>query len=100
MNVQATALVHVYSDGSVLITHGGVEMGQGLHTKMVQIASRALDIPAEKVSYSPLCFCSHRFFQILISETSTSLVANASPTAASASSDLYGGAVLHACLQV
>jgi xanthine dehydrogenase/oxidase len=42
---QAGALVHVYKDGSVLLTHGGTEMGQGLHTKMLQVASRALNIP-------------------------------------------------------
>lgn len=37
---QAGALVHVYTDGSVLVTHGGTEMGQGLHTKMVQVSSQ------------------------------------------------------------
>ena len=72
------ALLHVYTDGSVLLTHGGMEMGQGLHTKMVQVCSRCLGIPVDAVH---------------ISETSTNTVANASATAASASSDLYGMAV-------
>ncbi|KAL4623910.1 xanthine dehydrogenase/oxidase isoform X1 [Arapaima gigas] len=79
---QAGALVHVYTDGSVLLTHGGTEMGQGLHTKMVQVASKALGIPCSKVH---------------ISETSTNTVPNTSPTAASASSDLNGMAVYNAC---
>ncbi|XP_046887432.1 xanthine dehydrogenase/oxidase [Hypomesus transpacificus] len=79
---QAGALIHVYTDGSVLLTHGGTEMGQGLHTKMVQVASRALGIPSSKIH---------------ISETSTSTVPNTSPTAASASSDLNGAAVHNAC---
>ncbi|ELU12941.1 hypothetical protein CAPTEDRAFT_198744 [Capitella teleta] len=79
---QAGALVHVYTDGSVLLTHGGTEMGQGLHTKMVQVASRALGVPIERVH---------------ISETSTATVPNTSATAASASSDLNGMAVLRAC---
>uniref|UniRef100_A0A3B3VEH9 xanthine dehydrogenase n=1 Tax=Poecilia latipinna TaxID=48699 RepID=A0A3B3VEH9_9TELE len=74
---QAGALVHIYRDGSVLLTHGGTEMGQGLHTKMVQVASRILGIPCSK---------------IFISETSTNTVANTSATAASASSDLNGNA--------
>ncbi|XP_041418512.1 xanthine dehydrogenase/oxidase isoform X1 [Xenopus laevis] len=79
---QAGALVHVYTDGSVLLTHGGTEMGQGLHTKMVQVASKALGIPTSK---------------IFISETSTNTVPNTSPTAASVSSDLNGMAILNAC---
>uniref|UniRef100_A0A3B5LT49 Xanthine dehydrogenase n=1 Tax=Xiphophorus couchianus TaxID=32473 RepID=A0A3B5LT49_9TELE len=79
---QAGALVHIYRDGSVLLTHGGTEMGQGLHTKMVQVASRVLGIPCSKV---------------FISETSTNTVANTSPTAASASTDLNGAAVQNAC---
>ncbi|KAI8867184.1 xanthine dehydrogenase, partial [Ramicandelaber brevisporus] len=82
---QAGALVHIYTDGSVLLTHGGTEMGQGLHTKMSQIAAETLDIPLEKV---------------YISETSTNTVANTSPTAASASSDLNGYAVVDACTQL
>uniref|UniRef100_A0A667GIK6 xanthine dehydrogenase n=1 Tax=Lynx canadensis TaxID=61383 RepID=A0A667GIK6_LYNCA len=79
---QAGALVHVYTDGSVLLTHGGTEMGQGLHTKMVQVASRTLKIPTSK---------------IYISETSTNTVPNTSPTAASVSTDLNGQAVYEAC---
>ncbi|XP_061540250.1 xanthine dehydrogenase/oxidase isoform X1 [Phycodurus eques] len=79
---QAGALVHIYTDGSVLLTHGGTEMGQGLHTKMVQVASRVLGVPCSKIH---------------ISETSTQTVPNTSPTAASASSDLNGAAVKNAC---
>ncbi|ORY03263.1 xanthine dehydrogenase [Basidiobolus meristosporus CBS 931.73] len=82
---QAGALVHIYTDGSVLLTHGGIEMGQGIHTKMAQIAAEALDVPLEKV---------------FISETATNTVANTSPTAASAGSDLNGQAVKAACDQV
>ena len=75
----------MYTDGSVLVTHGGVEMGQGLHTKMVQVCARALGIPPDKVH---------------ISEMATNTVANASPTAASVSSDLYGMAIKKACEQI
>ncbi|XP_062098916.1 xanthine dehydrogenase 1-like [Humulus lupulus] len=82
---QAGALVHVYTDGSVLVTHGGVEMGQGLHTKVAQIAASAFNIPLSSV---------------FISETSTDKVPNSSPTAASASSDMYGAAVLDACEKI
>ncbi|XP_076807856.1 xanthine dehydrogenase/oxidase-like [Clavelina lepadiformis] len=79
---QAGALVHVYRDGSVLVTHGGTEMGQGLHTKMIQIASRCLGVPHAMIH---------------LSETSTSTVPNASGTAASVSSDTNGMAVKNAC---
>ena len=82
---QGGALVHVYTDGSVLLTHGGVEMGQGLHTKMVQVCARALGISPSKVH---------------ISEMATNTVANASATAASVSADLYGMAVKKACEQI
>ncbi|KAK4419558.1 Xanthine dehydrogenase 1 [Sesamum alatum] len=82
---QAGALVHVYTDGTVLVTHGGVEMGQGLHTKVAQVAASSFNIPLSSV---------------FISETSTDKVPNASPTAASASSDLYGAAVFDACEQI
>ncbi|XAR60386.1 Xanthine dehydrogenase, partial [Bertholletia excelsa] len=82
---QAGALVQVYTDGTVLVTHGGVEMGQGLHTKVAQVAASSFNIPLSSV---------------FISETSTDKVPNASPTAASASSDLYGAAVFDACEQI
>jgi xanthine dehydrogenase/oxidase len=82
---QAGALVHIYTDGSVMITHGGVEMGQGLHTKVCQVAAEAFGIELNQVS---------------VAYTSTMTVANSSPTAASASSDLYGMAVLDACQQI
>ncbi|KAJ1372162.1 hypothetical protein KIN20_034243 [Parelaphostrongylus tenuis] len=79
---QAGALVLIYMDGSVLVSHGGMEMGQGLHTKILQIAARVLGIPMEKVH---------------INETATDRVPNTSPTAASVSSDLNGLAVQDAC---
>ncbi|KAL8915107.1 MAG: hypothetical protein Q9171_000410 [Xanthocarpia ochracea] len=82
---QAGALVHIYHDGSVLVSHGGTEMGQGLHTKMTQIAAQALDVPLSEV---------------YISETATNVVANSSSTAASASSDLNGYAIWNACDQL
>lgn len=46
---QGGALVNIYTDGTVLVSHGGIEMGQGLHTKMIQVAARALNIPHEFV---------------------------------------------------
>lgn len=82
---QAGALVHVYHDGSVLVAHGGTEMGQGLHTKMTMIAAEALGVPLSDV---------------FISETATNTVANTSSTAASASSDLNGYAIFNACEQI
>lgn len=82
---QAGALVHVYKDGSVLVTHGGTEMGQGLHTKMLQVAATALGVPLERVRLAP---------------TRTDKVPNTSATAASASADLNGGAVKNACEQI
>ncbi|KAL2215892.1 xanthine dehydrogenase [Thermoascus aurantiacus ATCC 26904] len=82
---QAGALVHIYQDGSVLVAHGGTEMGQGLHTKMTMIAAEALQVPLSDV---------------FISETATNTVANTSSTAASASSDLNGYAIFNACEQL
>lgn len=49
---QAGALVQVYTDGTVLVTHGGVEMGQGLHTKVAQIAASSFNIPLKSVFIS------------------------------------------------
>ncbi|MCM3686536.1 xanthine dehydrogenase molybdopterin binding subunit [Kocuria rosea] len=82
---QAGALVHVYKDGSVLINHGGTEMGQGLHTKMRQVAATALGVPLETVRLAP---------------TRTDKVPNTSATAASSGSDLNGGAIKNACEQI
>ncbi|XP_050304553.1 xanthine dehydrogenase-like [Anthonomus grandis grandis] len=82
---QGAALVNVYSDGSVLLHHGGVEMGQGLYTKMIQIATRILEIPAER---------------IFTSYTNTGIVPNTFETAASLGSDWNGGAVLNACQKI
>lgn len=80
---QAGALVHIYQDGSVMINHGGTEMGQGLHTKMREIAADTLGISPNMV---------------LVSATNTSKVPNTSATAASSGTDLNGKAVENACL--
>ncbi|WP_022893043.1 xanthine dehydrogenase molybdopterin binding subunit [Agromyces subbeticus] len=82
---QAGALVHVYKDGSVLINHGGTEMGQGLHTKMLQVAATALGLRLDQVRLAP---------------TRTDKVPNTSATAASSGADLNGGAVKNACEQI
>jgi len=82
---QAGALVHVYKDGSVLINHGGTEMGQGLHTKMLQVAATTLGVPLRNVRLAP---------------TRTDKVPNTSATAASSGADLNGGAVKNACEQI
>lgn len=78
----ARALVHVYSDGSVHISTGAVEMGQGVNTKMVQIAMSNFGVPLHRVR---------------IDTTNTTRVANTSPTAASAGADLNGKALEMAC---
>ncbi|MBW3707573.1 xanthine dehydrogenase molybdopterin binding subunit [Streptomyces griseus] len=82
---QGGALVLVYKDGSVLINHGGTEMGQGLHTKMLQVAATTLGIGLHKVRLAP---------------TRTDKVPNTSATAASAGADLNGAAVKNACEQI
>ncbi|WP_419999372.1 xanthine dehydrogenase molybdopterin binding subunit [Streptomyces boninensis] len=82
---QGGALVLIYKDGSVLINHGGTEMGQGLHTKMLQVAATTLGIPLEKVRLAP---------------TRTDKVPNTSATAASSGADLNGGAIKNACEQL
>lgn len=81
----ARALLHVYSDGSVGISTGAVEMGQGVNSKMVQVAAQAFGIPPT---------------QIKLESTNTTRVANTSPTAASATADLNGKALQDACDQV
>lgn len=79
---QAGALVHIYADGSVHLNHGGTEMGQGLFTKVAQVAAHTLGLPLD---------------QIKITATDTDKVPNTSATAASSGSDLNGMAVLDAC---
>ena len=76
------ALVHIYTDGSVNINPGGTEMGQGLHTKIKQVAADVLGLAEMKVN---------------ITATHTSTVPNASATAASSGTDLNGMAVKNAC---
>ncbi|RYF13827.1 MAG: xanthine dehydrogenase molybdopterin binding subunit [Comamonadaceae bacterium] len=82
---QAGALVHVYTDGSVQVNHGGTEMGQGLHTKILQVVADELGVP---------------FHKVRISATDTSKVPNASATAASSGTDLNGRAAQFAARQV
>jgi xanthine dehydrogenase large subunit len=79
---QAGALVHVYSDGTIQVNHGGTEMGQGLHTKMLQLVCHEFGL-------SPNC--------VRIMTTATDKVPNTSATAASSGSDLNGQAVKNAC---
>ena len=82
---QAGALVLVYRDGSVLVNHGGTEMGQGLHTKVLQVAAATLGLPLHAVRLAP---------------TRTDKVPNTSATAASSGADLNGAAVKNACEQI
>ncbi|MCB0832945.1 MAG: xanthine dehydrogenase molybdopterin binding subunit [Bacteroidetes bacterium] len=82
---QAGALVNIYKDGSLLVNHGGTEMGQGLHTKIRQIAAKEFGIPMERVK---------------VNATNTSKVPNTSATAASAGTDLNGAAVKNAIDQL
>ena len=82
---QAGALVHVYTDGSVQVNHGGTEMGQGLHTKVAQIVADELGVP---------------FARVLCTASDTSKIPNASATAASAGTDLNGRAAQFAARHV
>jgi xanthine dehydrogenase large subunit len=82
---QAGALVHVYTDGSVQVNHGGTEMGQGLNTKIAQVVADELGVPLERV---------------LATASDTSKVPNASATAASAGTDLNGKAAQYAAARV
>lgn len=79
---QAGALVHIYTDGSVSVSTGGVEMGQGIITNLARIAAKKLGIREERIK---------------IESTNTTRVANMSASAASATTDLNGHATLHAC---
>ncbi|XP_036899558.1 aldehyde oxidase isoform X1 [Sturnira hondurensis] len=79
---QAAALVHIYLDGSVLVTHGGIEMGQGVHTKMIQVASRELGVPLSDVH---------------LRGTSTETVPNTNVSGGSVVADLNGLAIKDAC---
>ncbi len=82
---QAGALVHIYTDGSIHLNHGGIEMGQGTHTKIAQIVANSLGIPYEKIQ---------------ISTTNTSKVPNTSASAASSTTDLNGAAALNAVSKI
>ena len=75
---QAGALVHIYTDGSIQVNHGGTEMGQGLHTKIAQIAANEFGVGIDMIE---------------VTATRTDKVPNTSPTAASSGTDLNGKAV-------
>ena len=82
---QAGALVHIYSDGSIMVNHGGTEMGQGLHTKIAQIVAEAFQTDISNIR---------------VTRTTTEKVPNTSATAASSGTDLNGMAALDACDQI
>ncbi|WP_084438557.1 xanthine dehydrogenase molybdopterin binding subunit [Niveispirillum irakense] len=82
---QGGALVHLYADGSVLLNHGGTEMGQGLYTKVAQVVADAFGIGLDRVR---------------ISATRTDKVPNTSATAASAGTDLNGMAAYNAAITI
>ncbi len=80
---QAGALIHIYTDGSIQVNHGGTEMGQGLHTKVAQIVAQTLGVTFEVIQ---------------VTATRTDKVPNTSPTAASSGTDLNGKAAHNAAL--
>ncbi len=82
---QAAALVHVYTDGSVHLNHGGTEMGQGLFVKVAQVAAECFQIDLDRIK---------------ITATNTGKAANTSATAASSGSDMNGMAVKDACERI
>ncbi len=82
---QAGALIHIYADGTVQVNHGGIEMGQGLNLKMLQVASAELGVSVDRIKITP---------------TNTSKIPNTSATAASSGSDLNGMAVKNAVDQL
>jgi xanthine dehydrogenase large subunit len=82
---QARALVHIYSDGTVGVSTGAVEMGQGVNSKMLQVAADSFGISPSRIK---------------LESTNTTRVANTSPSAASSTADLNGKALLNACEQI
>ena len=82
---QAGALLHVYADGSIMLNHGGTEMGQGLFTKVAQVVAHEFGLPLEAIK---------------ITATRTDKVPNTSATAASSGSDLNGMAALDAAQKI
>ncbi len=82
---QGSSLVHVYTDGSVSVATGGIEMGQGVSSNMAAIAARTFGINPERVR---------------VNSTNTSRIANISPSAASATTDLNGNATIIACREI
>jgi xanthine dehydrogenase large subunit len=82
---QAGALVHIYTDGSIHLNHGGIEMGQGLMTKLALVAANEFGLDINDIK---------------ISSTDTEKVANTSASAASATTDLNGGAILNAIYNI
>lgn len=82
---QGSALVHVYADGSVSVASGGVEMGQGISSNLITLAANAFGIQPNRIKYNSV---------------NTSRIANISPSAASSTTDLNGGAVLVACEKI
>lgn len=79
---QARALVHIYTDGSIVISTGAVEMGQGVNTKILQVAAHILSVNTSRIK---------------VNSTNTYRIANTSPSAASATADLNGRATQIAC---
>ena len=82
---QAGALLHIYTDGSIQINHGGTEMGQGLHTKIGQIVAHEFGVTLDNIE---------------VTATRTDKVPNTSPTAASSGTDLNGKAAQNACITI
>ncbi len=82
---QGAALVQVYADGSLSVSHGGVEMGQGLNTKVAQVAAAELGVPLERIR---------------VESHNTKRTANTAATAASTGADLNGAAVRDAARQI
>lgn len=82
---QARALVHVYQDGSIGVSTGAIEMGQGVNTKLMQVAASVFSVDISRIK---------------IESTNTTRVANTSPTAASSGADLNGKALLLACQEI